>query len=119
MTANDSENDGSKFDPEKIAAFPVFDVAAHLDTPSMMAAYLTEHLAAGDIPMIMDALQTASRAKGMAEVAVNAGLATPALYKALKGTQPRLETVMGVLKALGLRLAVVPLEPDAAPDMPD
>jgi probable addiction module antidote protein len=110
------EDEQVEFDPAKVAALPIFDVAEHLDSPGMLAAYLSEFFAEGDIAMIMSALSDASRARGMARVAEDAGLAGPALYKAMKGTQPRLETVIGVLRALGLRLAVEPIPADTDPD---
>jgi probable addiction module antidote protein len=104
-----SDDDKIEFDPDKIAALPIFDIAEHLDSPEMIASYLSTFFAEGDIRMIMSALEDASRSKGMAQVAEGAGLATPALYKALKGTQPRLETIIGVLRSLGLCLVVQPV----------
>ena len=89
---------------------PKFDVAEHLDSPEVVAAYLSEFFAEGDPAMIAEALGDASRAKGMAEVASLSGLARESLYKALRpGSQPRLETILRVLKALGFRLEVLPI----------
>jgi probable addiction module antidote protein len=110
------EDEQVEFDPDKVAALPIFDIAEHLDSPEMMSVYLSDFFAEGDIAMIMIALGDASRAKGMASVAQGAGLAGPALYKAMKGTQPRLETVIGVLRALGLRLVVEPIPAGTDPD---
>ena len=92
---------------------PKFDVAEHLDSPEVVAAYLNEFFAEGDPAMIAEALGDASRAKGMAEVASLSGLARESLYKALRpGSQPRLETILRVLKALGFRLEVRPISED-------
>ncbi|MFC3457235.1 addiction module antidote protein [Massilia haematophila] len=102
VTADDTS--GSKIEP-----LAKFDVAEHLDSPEVLAAYLSEFFEEGDPAMIAEALGDASRAKGMAGVASRAGLARESLYKALRpGSQPRLETILRVLKALGMRLVVQP-----------
>lgn len=94
----------------ELEAFPEFDVAEHLDSPEIVAAYLSDFFAEGEPAMIAEALRTASRAKGMAEIANKAGLARESLYKALRpGSQPRLETILRVLNALGFQLVVQPL----------
>jgi len=109
-TAKDIELCEADFDLEKIRALPTFDVADYLDSPEVLAAYLTEAFADGDPALIAEALNAASRATGMAEVASKAGIAREALYKALRpGSQPRLETIMGVVKALGYKLVVEPI----------
>jgi len=99
-----------EFDLDKVRALPVFDVAEHLDTPEVLAAYLSEVFADGDPALIAEALNAASRATGMAEVASKAGIGRESLYKALRpGSQPRLETILGVVKALGFQLVVQPV----------
>jgi probable addiction module antidote protein len=99
---SDSEND-----IQKVRAFPNFDVADYLDSPELLAAYLSEAFFKADSSLIAESLRTASRAKGMADVASKAGLARESLYKALRpGSQPRLETILGVLDALGMQLVV-------------
>lgn len=114
-TAKETELSETDFDLEKISALPKFDVANYLDSPEVLAAYLTEAFADGDPALIAEALNAASRATGMAEVASKAGIAREALYKALRpGSQPRLETIMGVVKALGYKLVVEPIvEPES------
>ncbi len=65
-----------------------YDVAAQLRTPEEMAAYL-------DI----------ARAKGMSQVAREAGLSRESLYRALsEGGNPSFATILKVTKALGVRL---------------
>jgi probable addiction module antidote protein len=50
------------------------------------------------------ALGDVARAKGMAQVARDAGLGRESLYKALApGAKPRFETVMKVARALGVK----------------
>ena len=111
---NQHEMSVAEFDLDKVRALPTFDVAGHLDSPEVLAAYLTEAFADGNPALIAEALNAASRATGMAEVAGKAGIAREALYKALRpGSQPRLETIMGVVKALGCRIVVTPIEAPA------
>jgi probable addiction module antidote protein len=109
-TQIDADLSESENDLEKIRGFPNFDVADYLDSPDLLAAYLSEAFFKADSPLIAESLRTASRAKGMAEVANKAGLARESLYKALRpGSQPRLETILAVLKALGMQLVVQPI----------
>jgi probable addiction module antidote protein len=107
---DDRESSLGEFDSEKIRTLSTFDVAEYLNSPEVLAAYLSEAFADGDPALIAEALNAASRATGMAEVASKAGIAREALYKALRpGSQPRLETIMGVVKALGYKLVVEPI----------
>jgi probable addiction module antidote protein len=106
------EDDVAVIEPSgvNIETYPVFDIAAHLDSPEVVAAYLSEFFAEGDPAMIASALNDAARATGMPEVAAKSGLAREALYKALRpGSQPRMETILRVLRALGFQLAVQPI----------
>ena len=84
-----------------------YDVAEHLRTPEEMAAYLEASLeeAGDDAAFIAKALGDIARAKGMSQVASDAGLSRESLYKALSGERkPTLDTVLRVVGALGLRL---------------
>ena len=84
-----------------------FDIAEHLRTPEEMAAYLEACLeeADGDAAFIAKALGDIARAKGMAQVARDAGLSRESLYKALSGDRsPSFDTILKVIGALGLKL---------------
>jgi len=82
-----------------------FDAAIYLDSDQATAEYLTSALETGDASFIADALGVVARAKGMAQVAKEAGLGRESLYKALReGANPELSTVLRVVHALGLRL---------------
>ena len=84
-----------------------YDVAEHLRTPEDMAAYLEASIeeADGDAAFIAKALGDIARAKGMSQVACDAGLSRESLYKALSGDRnPSLDTVLKVVGALGLKL---------------
>jgi len=84
-----------------------YDVAEHLRTPEEMAAYLEACIeeANGDSTFIAKALGDIARAKGMSQVARDAGLSRESLYKALSGERsPNFDTVLKVVSALGLKL---------------
>ncbi len=87
-----------------------YDVAEHLRTPEEMAAYLEACLeeAEGDAAFIAKALGDIARAKGMTQVARDAGLSRESLYKALSGDRsPGFDTILKVVGALGLQLHAV------------
>ncbi len=84
-----------------------YDVAEHLRTPKEMAAYLEACLeeAHGDAAFIAKALGDIARAKGMSQVARDAGLSRESLYKALSGERsPDFSTILKVVNALGISL---------------
>jgi probable addiction module antidote protein len=84
-----------------------YDVAEHLRTPEDMAAYLEACMEAadGDANFIAKALGDIARAKGMTQVARDAGLSRESLYKALSGDRaPGFDTILKVMGALGLKL---------------
>lgn len=84
-----------------------YDVAEHLRTPEEMAAYLDAWLeeAPEDAAGIAKALGDIARAKGMTQVAKEAGLSRESLYRALSaGGNPSFATVLKVARALGVRL---------------
>jgi probable addiction module antidote protein len=84
-----------------------YDVAEHLRTPREMAAYLEACLeeAGGDASFIAKALGDIARAKGMTQVARDAGLSRESLYKALSGDRnPDFSTILKVVNALGISL---------------
>jgi probable addiction module antidote protein len=84
-----------------------YDVAEHLRTPEEMAAYLDAWLeeAPDDAAGIARALGDIARAKGMAQVAKDAGLSRESLYRALSAEgNPSFATILKVARALGLKL---------------
>jgi probable addiction module antidote protein len=92
---------------KKRTATARYDVAEHLRTPAEMAAYLEACLeeADGDAAFVAKALGDVARAKGMSQVARDAGLSRESLYKALSGERsPDFDTILRVTGALGLRL---------------
>jgi probable addiction module antidote protein len=84
-----------------------YDVSEHLRTPEEMAAYLEACIeeAKGDASFIAKALGDIARAKGMSQVARDAGLSRESLYRALSGERsPAFDTILKVINALGLKL---------------
>lgn len=81
-----------------------YDVAEQLRTPEEMAAYLDAWLeeAQEDSAGITRAPGDIARAKGMSQVARDAGWSRESLYKALSETgNPSFATVLEVARALG------------------
>jgi probable addiction module antidote protein len=90
-------------------ATTVWDPAEHLKTEEDMAAYLEAALEEGDPNLIAAALGDIARAKGMTQVARDAGLGRESLYKALSPAgNPAFGTILKVVAALGLQLHASP-----------
>src|SRR5580698_6286494 len=86
-----------------------FDAADYLDTPEAQGEYLRLSFESEDPGEIQEALGTVARARGMSQIARDAGVGRESLYKALSGTgNPEFATVIRVLHALGLHLTVTP-----------
>ena len=82
-----------------------FDAARYLDDDEAIAEYMTAVLETNEPDLLLLALSDVARAKGMAQVAKDAGLGRESLYKALApGAKPRFDTVLKVARALGVRL---------------
>ncbi len=82
-----------------------FDAADYLKSEDDMVAYLEAALEEDDPRVVAAALGDIARAKGMSQVARDAGLGRESLYKALSpGGNPEFGTVMKVVRALGLSL---------------
>lgn len=92
-----------------------FDAARYLTDDEAIAEYVTAVLEADDPDLLLLALGDIARAKGMTQVARDAGVGRESLYKALSpGARPRFDTVVKVAKALGVRLSAQPLTDSAA-----
>lgn len=86
-----------------------WDSAEHLKTEQDMQAYLQACIeeSNNDAAFIAKALGNIARAKGMAQLSKDTGLGRESLYKALSGDViPSFDTVIKVVKALDLRLAI-------------
>jgi probable addiction module antidote protein len=87
--------------------FTPFDAADHIKTAKDAAHYLDAVLADGDASEIADAIGVVARSQGMAAIAEQSGLSRETLYRTLSEVgNPRLATLISVLRAMGLRLSV-------------
>ena len=85
--------------------FTLFDAADYLDSDEAIAAYLTAALEDESPCMFLTAVKDVARARGMTQLAHDTGLGRESLYKALApGAKPRYDTVLKVLRALGVSL---------------
>ena len=92
-----------------------WDPAEHLETDEDMAAYLEAALEDGDASLVAAALGDIARAKGMTQIARDAGMGRESLYKALSPAgNPEFATILKVISALGLRLHATPADAKSA-----
>ena len=91
---------------KKIETAP-FDAADYLDDEETIAEYLTAALEDPNPDLFLVAVRDVARSRGMAQLARDTGLGRESLYKALApGAKPRYDTVLKVLRALGVKLHV-------------
>ena len=86
-----------------------FDAAIYLQDAESQRELLADAMESGDSGYIAVALGTIARARGMSKVAAESGVNRQALYRALsEDGDPRLTTLLGVAKSLGLKMTFVP-----------
>lgn len=86
-----------------------FDASAYLDDDEVIAEYLTAALEDGDPDVFLAAVGNVAKAKGMTTIARDTDLGRESLYKAFApGAKPRYDTVLKVLRSLGVKLVVSP-----------
>ena len=91
-----------------------FDATDYLDNDRVIAEYLSAAVEDADPNVFLAALGDVAKARGMAQVAKDAGLGRESLYKALSvGAHPRYDTVSAVLRALGVKFMVVADRPQS------
>ena len=85
-----------------------FDAAEYLETAADQADLLNDAVEEGDPRYIAYALGAVARARGgIGKLATETGLNRQSLHKALsEGGNPTLDTVIKVLKALGLHMRI-------------
>jgi probable addiction module antidote protein len=87
-----------------------FDMVSMLNSDEAISEYLSQVLDDGDSDELLRALGYIAKAKGMAMIAKESGLGRESLYKALSpGSKPRFDTILKVIKALGVKLHVEPV----------
>jgi probable addiction module antidote protein len=91
----------------------LFDASEYLDDPESQAELLADAFETGNSTYIAHAVGVVARARGMTSIAKEAGVTREALYKALsEDGDPKLSTLLGVLKALGVQLSAKPASED-------
>jgi probable addiction module antidote protein len=91
---------------KKIAAF---DAADYLESEEVIAEYLNAALADENPDVFLVAVSDVAKARGIAQLAKETGLGRESLYKALTpGAKPRYDTVLKLMRALGVQLHAVP-----------
>jgi probable addiction module antidote protein len=82
--------------------------ADYLKTQKDVVAYLNAALADGDPAVLLEALRNVAQARGgVGALAKVAGVSRESLYRTLSPRgNPKIDTVMELLRALGLRLSV-------------
>lgn len=84
-----------------------FDIAEYLDNKEIVAEYLSQILADGDMDELLEALGNIAKAKGMSQIASETGLGRESLYKIFhKGTKPRFDTIIKVMQSFGVKIQV-------------
>ena len=87
-----------------------FDAADYLNDEETIAAYLTAALEDPNPDVFLAAVRDVARARGMAQLAKDAGLGRESLYKALTpGAKPRYDKVLKLLHALGVKITATPV----------
>ncbi|MCI7456325.1 addiction module antidote protein [Actinomyces urogenitalis] len=86
-----------------------WDSSEFLTDEETISEYINAAMETGDPELVKVALSQAIKARGMTQVAKEAGVPRQSLYKALsQGGNPSLKTLNKIVVALGLRLATVP-----------
>lgn len=90
--------------------FSPFDAADYLDNEESISEYITAALEDANPDVFLSAVRDVARARGMAQLAKDAGLGRESLYKALTpGAKPRYDTMLKLLHALGVKLSASPI----------
>lgn len=85
------------------------DIAAHLDNEQVIAEYLTAAAEEDDPRVLLAAMAEVAKSRGLAQVATAAGLGRDSLADALSAeSRPSFETVLAVLRGLGVKLSIEP-----------
>ncbi len=92
---------------KKNAAFAAAD---YLDNEKVIAEYLSAALEDKNPNVFLAAVRDVAKVRGMAQLAKDSGLGRESLYKALApGAKPRYDTVLKLMRALGVELHAVPV----------
>jgi probable addiction module antidote protein len=86
-----------------------YDPAAALTDPETIALFMSDAFQTGDASYIAKALGVVARAKGMTDLAKEAGVSREQLYRSFSETgNPTLKTLVAVMTALGVDMIARP-----------
>ena len=86
-----------------------FDAADYLDNEEVIAEYINAALEDENPNVFLQAIADVAKARGMTKLAKDTGLGRESLYKALApGAKPRYDTVLKLVRALGIELHATP-----------
>jgi len=95
-------------DKNHINAMQEFDLSDYLTSEEDIAEYISQVLAEGDSDEFLRAIGHVAKARGMTQLAKDSGLGRESLYKAFRpGSKPQFDTVLRVLRALGIHLSAI------------
>lgn len=108
-TAHVVSSGEDEFDMDLIRSFPRFEPADYLDSDETIVDFVNLFLEEGDTSMLVHALETVAQAPGI----LGDDESEPSreqLFAALEAEgSPRLDSIMRIMKSLGLRLVVEPV----------
>ena len=91
--------------------YSTFSAADYLNSEELVSEYIRAAAERDDARVLMSAIAEVAKARGISQVAKDAGLGRESMYKTLSaGAHPRFETVMAIMKAMNLRLTVEPID---------
>ena len=92
-----------------MAKFARFDAADYLNNEETITEYISAALEDPNPDVFLSAVRDVAGARGMAQLAKDAGLGRESLYKALTpGAKPRYDTMLKLLRVLGVKLSASP-----------
>ena len=87
-----------------------FDASEYIENEEDAIAYLNAAAETGDPALLQAAIGDIAKARGMGQIAKEAGVGRESLYKSLnKEGNPSFRTIVKVVDALGGRLVIEPL----------
>ena len=104
-----AHSDAQEHKKMSLSTLSVFEMTKFLGNELTISNYLSQMLDDGDNDELICARGDIAKAKGMTMIARESGLGRENLYKALApGAKPRFDTVLKVIKAIGVKLHAKP-----------
>jgi probable addiction module antidote protein len=108
VTKATAKNTAKNTAENETVTFSTFEIADHLKNETVIAEYLSLAAQDSNSDVLLMSLADVAKARGMAQVAKDAGLGRESLYKALRqGSKPQFATIAAVMRALNVKIEVV------------